>query len=64
MAGYLVLGRTAYAAPLAVVGTVEAADTEAAAEATLARHGSDWVELAVAERDEVSWVITAEQEAR
>jgi hypothetical protein len=54
---YRVAGRTAYAEPLELQGTVEAAGDDAAAAAAVDRFGDRWVELVLVPERAVHWVI-------
>lgn len=53
MASFLVFGRTAYADPLALIDTVEAAATPGLDDLDT---GTDWLELVVVPTDAAIWV--------
>jgi hypothetical protein len=54
---YRVAGRTAYAEPLELQGTIEAAGDDDAAAAAVERFGDGWVELVLVPERAVHWVI-------
>jgi hypothetical protein len=51
---YLVFGRTEYAAPLALVTTVESAAVPTLDDLDV---GADWLELVVVPTDELIWIV-------
>jgi hypothetical protein len=56
---WLILGRTDYAQPLRMEGTVEAESPERAAARTFEQKGRDWVELSLLPRSSVHYVLEA-----
>jgi hypothetical protein len=54
MATFLVFGRTAYAEPLALVSTVEAAASPAIDDLGI---GNEWLELVLVPADKAIWVL-------
>lgn len=57
MAEHLVVARADFEESLTYLGSVDAADAEAAGAAALARYGDAWVELRVAPAERVQRVI-------